>query len=121
MRRRLHIAELIAASNAFWFGVWIVYPHLGTASDDVRILYAPEWVWGLMPIVGGLLLAVSLWRRWVIGRIIGTLLAMTFFVGVAIIFSMTDGRVGAIPLYIHSSIFYGLLAVAEINEATKVE
>lgn len=115
MKRRLRVAELIAASNAFFFGMWIVQPHLGSPTYDVRTLYAPEWVWGFLPIVAGLLIFVSVWRDWWRGRLIGSLLAMVFFVGVSIIFLLTEGRIGAIPLYIHAALFYALLAMAEAN------
>jgi len=116
-RHRLRIAELIAASNSFWFGAWIVQPNLRSVGYGVRVLFAPEWVWGFLPVLAGLLLFVSVWRGWYWGRLIGALLSMIFFVGVAIVFLLTEGRLGAIPLYIHAAAFYGLLAMAEATDS----
>lgn len=53
MTPRRRVAEWIAASSAFWFGAW-----------------------AFLPIVGGLLMAFSLWRNWWMGRFLSTLLAM---------------------------------------------
>ena len=92
MTPRRRVAEWIAASSAFWFGAW-----------------------AFLPIVGGLLMAFSLWRNWWMGRFLSTLLLMSFFVGVFIIFFITNPGLTVNPLYAHVAIFYGLLAMAELS------
>lgn len=115
MTLHLRVAELIAASNIFWFGVWIALTPLRSMAYSVRMLYAPEWLWSIPPIVVGLLLAFSVWRGTQLLRIISLLLAMVFFVGITIIFLLTNEQIGAIPLYIHAALLYALLAVVEAS------
>ena len=111
MKNRLRIAEWITASNAVFFGLWIVFAPMAFQS----YLFASEWTWGIWPIAAGLLLAVSLWRGWRVGRICGILMLVAFFVGVAIIVALTNYRITTLPIYWHLAMFYALLAIVEAN------
>lgn len=116
---RLRVAELIAASNAFFFGAWILFASFRSDAFRIRIIYAPEWVWSVLPLTAGLCLALSVWRGnragGKVGRLIGTISAMIFFVGTTVVFSLTNHEITSLPLYLHAAFLYALLAIVEAS------
>lgn len=115
-RTRVNLAELIAAFYAVTSGVWIVaFDVLHSVTFAVRAIYASEQAWGVVPVVAGLLLAVSSLAGWNRLKMVALSALVMFFVFTTFIFGATEFRVAAFPAYFCSALMFGLLLSTEIQ------
>lgn len=117
-----YIEHLIEFQSISW-GLWLLYPvdtFTGSRGYALAAQLAPEWAWGSVAVISGLVLLVALRREMDRLRRHALAAQMLVFLGICVVLTLSNPTSTGTPMYFWASVMCGFARLRLARRARHV-